>query len=71
MLSGHKKVKMVLEIKFQDKTKSKRCDSRNDSRKVPLLERKGHLFWNMFNVIWAFPKRHTSEAHTPLRQTDV
>ena len=26
MLSGHKKVKMVLEMKFQDKTKSKRCD---------------------------------------------
>ena len=25
MLSGHKKVKMVLEMKFQDKTKSKRC----------------------------------------------
>ena len=24
MLSGHKKVKMVLEMKFQDKTKSKR-----------------------------------------------
>ena len=25
MLSGHKKVKMVLERKFQDKTKSKQC----------------------------------------------
>ena len=25
MISGHKKVKMVLEMKFQDKTKSKRC----------------------------------------------
>ena len=25
MLSGHKKVKMLLEMKFQDKTKSKRC----------------------------------------------
>ena len=25
MLSGHKKVKIVLEMKFQDKTKSKRC----------------------------------------------
>ena len=25
-LSGHKKVKMVPEMKFQDKTKSKRCD---------------------------------------------
>ena len=27
MLSGHKKVKMVLGMKFQDKTKSKQCDS--------------------------------------------
>ena len=26
MLSGHKNVKMVLEMKFQDKTKSKWCD---------------------------------------------
>ena len=26
MVSGHKKMKMILEIKFQDKTKSKRCD---------------------------------------------
>ena len=26
MLSGHKKVKMVPEMEFQDKTKSKRCD---------------------------------------------
>ena len=26
MLSGHKKVKMVLGMKFQDKTKSKWCD---------------------------------------------
>ena len=25
MLSGYEKVKMVLEIKFQDKTKSKQC----------------------------------------------
>ena len=40
MLSGHKKVKMVLEMKFQDKTKSKRCDcamQKNDSRKALLL----------------------------------
>ena len=40
MLSGHKKIKMVLAIKFQDKTKSKRCDSatqKNDSRKASLL----------------------------------
>ena len=25
MLSGHKNVKMVLEMKFQEKTKTKRC----------------------------------------------
>ena len=62
---------MVLEIIFQEKTKSKRCASRNDSRKAPLLEKKGHLFSNMFNVIWAFSKRHASEARTPLRQIDV
>ena len=40
MLSGHKKVKMVLEMKFQDKTKFKRCDCamlKNDSRKALLL----------------------------------
>ena len=40
MLSGHKKVKMVLEMKFQDKTKSKRCNRamrKNDSRKALLL----------------------------------
>ena len=33
---SHKKVKMVLEMKFQDKTKCKRCDcamQKNDSRK--------------------------------------
>ena len=38
--SGHKKVKMVLEINFQDKTKSKRCDfamQKNDGRKALLL----------------------------------
>ena len=40
MLSGHKKVKMVLEMEFQDKTKSRRCDcamQKNDSRKELLL----------------------------------
>ena len=40
MLSGHQKVKTVLEMKFQDKTKSKRCDCamrKNDSRKALLL----------------------------------
>ena len=40
MLSGHKKVKMVLEMKFQGKTKSKRWDcamQKNDSRKALLL----------------------------------
>ena len=37
MLSGRKKVKIFLEMKFQDKTKSKRCDcatQKNDSRKA-------------------------------------
>ena len=60
MLSGHEKVKTVLDMKFQGKTKSKRCDfamQRNYCRK-------GHLFWNMFNVIWTFSKRHASEACT-------
>ena len=40
VLSGHKKVKMVLEVKFQDKTKSKRCDCamrKNDNRKALLF----------------------------------
>ena len=55
MLSGHKKVKMVLEMKFQDKTKSKRCTT---------VIKKGHLFWNMFNVMSAFSKRRASEAPT-------
>ena len=39
MLPDHEKVKMVLEMKFQDKTKSKGCDcamQKND-RKVLLL----------------------------------
>ena len=42
--SGHKKVKIVLEIKFQDKTKSKRCDyamRKNDSRKALCYKGKG------------------------------
>ena len=36
-LSDHKKVKMVLEMKFQDQTKFRRCDceiQKNDSRKA-------------------------------------
>ena len=40
MLSGHKKVKMVLEMKLQDQTKSKRCDCampKTDNRKALLL----------------------------------
>ena len=40
MRSGHKKVKMVLEMKFQVKTKFKPCDCatlKNDSRKALLL----------------------------------
>ena len=68
MVSGHEKVKLVLEIKFQDKTKSKRRDcamQKNDSRKALLLQSKVHLFWNMFSVIWAFSKSHASEAPTP------
>ena len=39
MLPCHKKVKIVLQIKFQDKTKHKRCDfamQKNDSRKALL-----------------------------------
>ena len=67
MLSGHKKVKIVLEMTFQNKTKSKRCDfamQKNDSRNALLLQRKGHLFWNMLSVIWAFSKRHASESPT-------
>ena len=68
MLSGQKKVKMVLGMKFQDKTKFKRCSSamqKNDSRKALLLQRKGHLFWNIFNVILAFSKRHANETPSP------
>ena len=39
MLSRYKKVNMVLEMKFQDKTKSKRCDCaiQKDNRKALLL----------------------------------
>ena len=40
MLSGHKKVKMVLEMNFQDKAKSKRYDCAmqiNDRKKALLL----------------------------------
>ena len=40
MLSGHKKVKIVLEMKFHDKTKSKRYNfamQKKDSRKALLL----------------------------------
>ena len=39
VLSGHKKIKITLGTKFQNKTKSKRCDSameQNDSRKTLL-----------------------------------
>ena len=45
MLSGHKKAKMVLEIKFQDKMKSQRCDcemQNNDSGKVRTTIIKGN-----------------------------
>ena len=40
IIPGHKKMKMVLEMRFQDKTKYKRCDcamQKNDSRKALLL----------------------------------
>ena len=67
--SGHKKVKIVLGMKFQDKMKSKRCKcamQKNDSRKALLLQRKSHLFWNMFSVVRVFSKLHASEASTPI-----
>ena len=38
---------------------------KNNSRKALLLQRKGHLIWNMLNVIWTFSKRHAGEAPTP------
>ena len=59
MLSGHKKVKIVLEMKFQDKTKSKRCIKMTVERHYCY---EGHLFWKMFNVMWAISKRHASVA---------
>ena len=52
MLSSLKKVKMVLEMKFQDKTKSKRCIKMIVGR-------------HMFHVMWAFSKRHASQVPTP------
>ena len=66
MLSGYKKVKMVLEMKFQDKTKSKRCDC---PMQKMLVGR--HSFYKRKDIysetcsIWAFSKRHVSEAPTP------
>ena len=51
-------------MKFQDKKKIQMM-RKNNSRKALLLLRKGHLLWNMFNVMWAFSKRHASEAPTP------
>ena len=69
MLSGHKKVKIILEMKIQDKTKSKRYDIAMQKKKKMIVGRhycyKGHLFWKMFNVIWAFPRRHASQAPAP------
>ena len=69
MLSSHKKVKLILEMKFQDQTKSKQCDGamqkKNDNMKALLLQRKRHVFWNMSSVILAFFKRNVSEAPTP------
>ena len=68
MLLGHKNVKTVLEM-LQDKNKSKQCEcamQKSDGRKALLLQRKGHLVWNMFNVIWVFSKRYASKAPTPI-----
>ena len=69
MLSGHKKVKMVLEIKFQDKTKSKRYECAMQKMIVGshycYKEKSICSGWNMFYVTWAFSKRHASEAPTP------
>ena len=64
MLSGHLKVKIVLGTKFQDKTKSKWCDSSMQKMIVGkhYCYNGKHLFCNMFHVIWAFSKRHASEA---------
>ena len=71
MLSGHKKVKMVLRKRFQYKTKCKRCNSiiqkqqqqqqQKDSRKMLQLKRKD---WNKFYIISPFSKRHASESPT-------
>ena len=54
ILSGHKKVKMVLGKIFQNKAKSKRCDSamqKNGSRKALLLKERvsilEHVHCNM------------------------
>ena len=67
MLSGHKKVKIILEMKFQDKTKSKRYDCAMQKKMIVGRHYcyEGHLFWKMFKVIWAFPKRHASQVPTP------
>ena len=57
---------MVLEI-FQDKTKSKRCDiamQKNESRQHCCVKGKG-IYSGTCYVIWAFSKRHASEAPTP------
>ena len=60
MLSGHLKVKIVLGTKFQDKTKSKWCDSSMQKMIVGkhYCYNGKHLFCNIFHVIWAFSKRH-------------
>ena len=56
-------------MKFQDKMKSKRCDCAMQKKKIlgrhHCYKGKCSVFWNMFNVIWAFSKRHASEAPTP------
>ena len=44
MLSGHKKVKMVLGVKFQDKTKFKRRNSAMQEKKQKDDSREALLF---------------------------
>ena len=64
MLSGHKKVKMVLEMKFQDKMKSKRCIKMIVGRQY-CYKGKGIYSGTCSMLMWAFSERHASEAPTP------
>ena len=62
MLSSRKNAKMILEVKFQDKAKSKWWMKMILGRHYCY---KGNLFWNMLNVMWAISKRYAIEATTP------